>query len=219
LDEFYRNLFAQQTTLSGTSSYPSGVPLSELLTQRPTANTLWSLGLLKNWPDPVTVLSDLALNPDPRPTAGSISALGLLHPPAAANALATLAFPQQSQYHRWIAVRPRFTQFHGNLELTPLQIADGVRKRAGVVSCLNRAYYGTASETEHSFLVGSWGKNTAIRPPRDVDVYFLLPAAEAGRHKGLAKPPFRALCTEGPGDDANQTPGLRLFCFLRLEHN
>ncbi|KVN88827.1 hypothetical protein WJ68_04625 [Burkholderia ubonensis] len=29
--------------------------------------------------------------------------------------------------------------------------------------------------TDHSFFVGSWGKDTAIRPPRDVDVYFLLP--------------------------------------------
>jgi len=56
-----------------------------------------------------------------------------------------------------------------------------VKKRAGVISCLNRAYYGISSETEHSFLVGSWGKNTAIRPPRDVDVYFLLPGSVYNR--------------------------------------
>jgi hypothetical protein len=58
-----------------------------------------------------------------------------------------------------------------------LQQLDGFNKRAAVVSCLNRAYYGNSSETDHSFLVGSWGKNTAVRPPRDVDVYFLLPSA------------------------------------------
>ncbi|KVZ44406.1 hypothetical protein WL17_04945 [Burkholderia ubonensis] len=44
------------------------------------------------------------------------------------------------------------------------------------MNCLNRAYYGANSDTDHSFFVGSWSKDTAIRPPRDVDVYFLLPA-------------------------------------------
>lgn len=77
----------------------------------------------------------------------------------------------------WIAVRQRFEQFHRNLALTPLQQVDGLTKRNGVVSCLNRAYYGTHSDTANSFFVGSWGKDTAIRPPRDVDVYFLLPVA------------------------------------------
>jgi len=76
----------------------------------------------------------------------------------------------------WIAVRQRFEQFRGNLELTPLQRQDGLAKRGGVVSCLNRHYYGTTSHTGNSFLIGSWGKGTAIRPPRDVDLYFLLPA-------------------------------------------
>ncbi|KVO25188.1 hypothetical protein WJ73_27350 [Burkholderia ubonensis] len=75
----------------------------------------------------------------------------------------------------WAAVRQRFEQFHRNLALTPLQQRDGFAKRAGVVNCLNRAYYGTASDADHSLFVGSWSKDTAIRPPRDVDVYFLLP--------------------------------------------
>lgn len=46
-----------------------------------------------------------------------------------------------------------------------------------MTACLNRAYYNSNSGTDNSFLVGSWSKNTAIRPPRDVDVYFKLPAA------------------------------------------
>ena len=46
-----------------------------------------------------------------------------------------------------------------------------------MVNCLNRHYYSSASDTDHSFLIGSWGKDTAARPPRDVDVYFLLPAS------------------------------------------
>ena len=85
---------------------------------------------------------------------------------------------------QWIAVRQRFQQFHGNLALTPLQRQDGFTKRNGVVSCLNRQYYGSTSDTEHSFFVGSWSKDTATRPPRDVDLYFLLPAEVYNRFQG-----------------------------------
>jgi len=89
-DEFYRNLFAPQTVLSG-------VPHSELLAPRPTSNTLRSLWLHKNWSDPVTALSDPMLIPGSRPTAGSVSGLGLLNPAPAASTLAGLAFLQQPQ--------------------------------------------------------------------------------------------------------------------------
>jgi hypothetical protein len=82
---------------------------------------------------------------------------------------------------QWIAVRQRFSQFHGNLSLTLLQSLDGMTKRNGVVSCLNRHYYGSTSDTDHTFLIGSWGKQTAIRPPRDVDLYFVLPFAVYSR--------------------------------------
>jgi Second Messenger Oligonucleotide or Dinucleotide Synthetase domain len=85
---------------------------------------------------------------------------------------------------KWVAVRQRFEQFHGNLFLTPRQYLDGTTKRDGVVGCLNRYYYGAASDTEHSFLIGSWGKDTAVRPPRDVDLYFLIPPAVHSRFQG-----------------------------------
>ncbi len=84
----------------------------------------------------------------------------------------------------WIAVRQRFTQFHRKLSLTVLQHADGLTKRNGVVRCLNRHYYGRHSDTDHSFLIGSWGKDTAIPPPRDVDLYFLLPPHVYPRFQG-----------------------------------
>jgi hypothetical protein len=87
---------------------------------------------------------------------------------------------------RWIAVRKRFDQFHRNLALTLLQQQDGFKKRFSVVSCLNRAYYGTNSDIDNSFFIGSWAKDTAIRPPRDVDVYFLLPPAVYSRFQGYA---------------------------------
>lgn len=76
---------------------------------------------------------------------------------------------------QWVGVRQRFELFHQNLALTELQYNDGVTKRSGVVACLNRYYYNSSSQIDNNFLIGSWGKNTAIRPPRDVDVYFVLP--------------------------------------------
>jgi Second Messenger Oligonucleotide or Dinucleotide Synthetase domain len=36
----------------------------------------------------------------------------------------------------------------------------------------------------NSFLIGSWGKDTVIRPPRDVDLYFVLPVAVYHRFQG-----------------------------------
>lgn len=91
--------------------------------------------------------------------------------------LSALLFPrlQSPPAPKWIAVRQRFEQFHRNLALTALQQRDAYTKRAGVVGCLNRHYYGTSSVTDNSFVIGSWGKGTAIRPPRDIDLYFLLP--------------------------------------------
>src|SRR5216683_1778050 len=89
-----------------------------------------------------------------------------------------------SGLYKWVAVRPRFEQFHGNLILTPRQYLDGATKRNGVVSRLNRYYYGSASDAENSFVIGSWGKDTAVRPPRDVDLYFVLPFAVYSRFQG-----------------------------------
>lgn len=100
--------------------------------------------------------------------------------------MASLSVPAIPSTMRWLAVRERFEQFHRNLALTPLQQMDGHTKRAGVVNCLNRAYYGTNADTDNSFLIGSWGKDTAIRPPRDVDIYFLLPVAIYQRFQNYA---------------------------------
>ena len=115
---------------------------------------------------------------------GALAALSTRTPQTGFGALPSLnAFATAL---RWIAVRQRFAQFHKNLALTPLQQADGHTKRANVVTCLNRSYYGTSSDTDNSFFIGSWAKDTAIRPPRDVDVYFLLPVAVYHRFQTYA---------------------------------
>lgn len=74
-----------------------------------------------------------------------------------------------------ISVASRFEKLLTNLRLTDLQQKDGVSKAEGVASCLSRRYYGATDHHSNSLYVGSWGKNTVIRPPRDVDLMFVLP--------------------------------------------
>lgn len=69
----------------------------------------------------------------------------------------------------------RFDLFLDNLKLTDAQKDDGATKRASVVGCLNWHYRSVTSGTTNSRYVGSWGKETRIRPPRDVDVLYTLP--------------------------------------------
>lgn len=63
------------------------------------------------------------------------------------------------------------------LTITDNQLQDGLTKQAGVRDCLNKAFWGYSSETANSMLIGSWGKQTRVRPSRDVDILFLLPPA------------------------------------------
>lgn len=100
-----------------------------------------------------------------------------------ANALAS---SQVENSPKWIHVTKRFKTFLDNLELTTLQEADGWTKIRGVVSCLNSAYYGNNSQTDHAFLIGSWAKGTRVRPPRDIDLYFILPIDVYNRFEGYA---------------------------------
>lgn len=75
----------------------------------------------------------------------------------------------------WVAVEERFRRLDDNLKLTSKQIADGNSNVAAAVRVLNKAYYGQDSETENFILAGSWAKGTPIRPPADVDIFYLLP--------------------------------------------
>jgi hypothetical protein len=100
------------------------------------------------------------------------------NPDAYFNALAGFgAFqtPAPATPPQWIAVADRFKTFNSNLVPTEAQLQDRRRQAAGVVECLNRAFYNHRSGTENSFIVGSWGKQTAIHPRSDLDLYFVLP--------------------------------------------
>lgn len=87
---------------------------------------------------------------------------------------------------KWICLTKRFKNFQENLVLTPNQIADGETKYESVVSCPNAAYWGHNSKTRNSFLIGSWAKGTEVRPPRDVDLYFLLSIEVYNRFESYA---------------------------------
>lgn len=77
----------------------------------------------------------------------------------------------------WVYVRRRFQGLLSNLALTQAQLEDGYTKAGGIVSTLNSAIYDEADARKNAFIVGSWGKGTAVRPPTDLDLFFLLPAS------------------------------------------
>lgn len=76
----------------------------------------------------------------------------------------------------WIAVEERFRRFVADLQITPAQREDGIGKHLGVGEVLERAYYGgNIHKAPPGLLVGSWGKDTQVRPSNDVDSFFILP--------------------------------------------
>src|SRR5712692_9203403 len=83
-----------------------------------------------------------------------------------------------------MTVSQRFDKFLSNISLTYEQEQDGIKKHSGVRNCLNKHYFNITSESANSRLVGSWGKWTRVRPPRDIDVLFVLPPAVYQRYEG-----------------------------------
>jgi hypothetical protein len=77
--------------------------------------------------------------------------------------------------YRWAYVRQRFEGLLENLRITADQAEDGETKHKGVVAALNRTYWGHSDGILNRLLIGSWGKTTRVRPPRDVDLLFIPP--------------------------------------------
>lgn len=87
----------------------------------------------------------------------------------------SLLSAQPRSQSQWIYVTERFKRFLSDISLTNAQLEDGYTKIRGVVKCLNRHYWSVESDSSNYLLVGSWGKQTRVRPPRDIDIMFLLP--------------------------------------------
>lgn len=91
--------------------------------------------------------------------------------------------PQLAAYNSAAAVAARFERFLGNIALTQAQFEDGERKLRDVTASLNRAYWGHGDENLNRVLAGSWSKQTRVRPPRDIDMLFVLPYSVYARYQ------------------------------------
>jgi len=78
-----------------------------------------------------------------------------------------------------MSIQEQFKQFYKNIKLTQSQREDAKKKHNGVCKKLHDYYYPDLEYTGTTkLLIGSYGKRTNIRPPRDVDVLFIMPAAK-----------------------------------------
>jgi hypothetical protein len=75
----------------------------------------------------------------------------------------------------------RFDKFLSNIGLTADNRADAQTKYGGVAKKLHSHYYGTTYDGSTKLLIGSYGKQTGVRPPRDVDLLFLMPFHDYAR--------------------------------------
>ncbi|RYG97411.1 MAG: nucleotidyltransferase [Alphaproteobacteria bacterium] len=83
-----------------------------------------------------------------------------------------------------MSVSKRFRTFLDNLKLTDIQKQNGASRKESVVRAMNSHYYNSQSTSANAKYVGSWAKLTRIRPPRDVDVLFNLPASTHTKYEG-----------------------------------
>lgn len=73
-------------------------------------------------------------------------------------------------------IQEQFEKFYENIKLTPSQREDAITKYTGVCKKLHDYYYpNTEYDGDTKLLIGSYGKQTHIRPARDIDVIFILP--------------------------------------------
>lgn len=69
-----------------------------------------------------------------------------------------------------------FEKFYDNIRLTQTQKEEAKRKYDGVCEKLHNYYYSNSNYNGSTkLLIGSYGKNTNIRPARDIDVIFKMP--------------------------------------------
>lgn len=82
---------------------------------------------------------------------------------------------------------PAFRKFLENIKLTDLQKADAETKIRNVSETLHAKYYpATTYDGSTKLLIGSYGKHTHIRPPRDIDLLFKMPDSEFARFDALS---------------------------------
>lgn len=108
-----------------------------------------------------------------------------------------------------------FNKLLENIKLTDLQKEDASTKVQGVCEALQEKYYPTISYNGSTkLLIGSYGKHTNIRPPRDIDLLFKMPVEEFQRFDALAGNKQSQLLQEVRGvlkDKFSTTEEIRAF--------
>jgi Second Messenger Oligonucleotide or Dinucleotide Synthetase domain len=149
-------------------------PYNALFPPPPSGNPLTSLGGESSLLGLAAVSRAESLPPFPT----NALALGMVRPSYRVNALTlaqALSPAPAPPVFLWQYVIRRFDRILENLAITNAQLENGETKQRGVRACLNRVYWDSSSEVDNSFLIGSWGKHTRVRPSRDIDILFLLP--------------------------------------------
>jgi hypothetical protein len=159
----------------GSLAALAGVGLPGVSTTVPITN---SGTLLTGWESAGATTQPLSL--------GALAALYAPATPYLQSSALTIPAPSlvpvvQSPIIPWAFVRERFNQLIDRIGISAEEAADGMKKAKRVVGSLNRAYYGHSSETDNGYLVGSWAKQTRVRPFSDIDVLFVLPWSEYWR--------------------------------------
>lgn len=72
-----------------------------------------------------------------------------------------------------MAIETSFTTFFDNLIVD--NESDIFQRIKRIVKTLNKELYGSDSDTDHSYIIGSFGRNTAIKGISDLDIIFALP--------------------------------------------
>jgi len=80
------------------------------------------------------------------------------------------------------SVGSRFDKFLSEIQLTDTQKKDAQTKYEGVCEKLNSKYPYVYNTGSPKLLVGSYGKKTAISPPTDIDIIFVMPPSEYKRY-------------------------------------
>lgn len=79
-----------------------------------------------------------------------------------------------------------FKKLLENIKLTDPQKEDAKTKVKSVCDALQEKYYPTLQyDGSTKLLIGSYGKQTNIRPPKDIDLLFRMPESEFARFDGL----------------------------------
>lgn len=80
-----------------------------------------------------------------------------------------------------------FIKLLNRIKLTDPQKEDAKTKRKSVCKTLHSKYYPDSTYDKRTeILIGSYGKHTHIRPPRDIDILFKMPASEFERFNNLS---------------------------------